>query len=146
WPSSPACPPTPGRWTMPAEAVRVRGLRKTWRGGVEALRGLDLSVEEGQIFGVVGPDGAGKTTLLKVLAGVVSLTAGEATVLGRRLPEGIGEVREHLGYLPQRFSLYGDMTVRENLDFYAALYPRSADPTSLLETIGLAPFTKRLAA
>lgn len=133
-----------------AEAIHVRGLRKTYRGGAEALRGLDLDVEVGQIFGVVGPDGAGKTTLMKVLAGVVSFEADQARVLGQDLPDGIAHVRNHIGYLPQRFSLYGDLTVEENLDFYGALYP--PDPghrhrkAELLETIGLAPFRDRMAA
>lgn len=132
------------------EAIRVRGLRKTYRGGAEALRGLDLDVAEGQVFGIVGPDGAGKTTLMKVLAGVVGFEAQEARVLGQVLPQGIAHVRNHIGYLPQRFSLYGDLTVEENLDFYAELYPRDPDHRrrkgELLELIGLAPFTGRMAA
>lgn len=135
---------------MAAEAIRVRGLRKRYRSGAEALRGLDLVVQEGQVYGIVGPDGAGKTTLMKVLAGVLAFEAQEATVLGRRVPEGLAEVRHHIGYLPQRFSLYGDMTVEENMDFYADLYPRDPErrkhKEELLELIGLARFRDRMAA
>jgi ABC-2 type transport system ATP-binding protein len=135
---------------MADEAVRVRGLRKRYAAGVEALCGLNLSVQTGQVYGVVGPDGAGKTTLMKVLAGVLSFQAEEAQVLGRPVPDGLAQVRHHIGYLPQRFSLYGDLTVEENLDFYAALYP--PDPEGgrtrqeLLEMIGLDPFRDRMAA
>ena len=135
---------------MGTEALRVRNLSKRYRGGVQALRGLDLAVETGQIYGIVGPDGAGKTTLLKVLAGVLAFEADEATVLGRTVPDGLAEVRHHIGYLPQRFSLYGDLTVEENLDFYAELYPRDPElprrKQELLEMIGLSPFRDRMAA
>ncbi len=135
---------------MGDEAIRVRNLRKRYAGGVEALRGLDLSVQAGQVYGVVGPDGAGKTTLLKVLAGVLSFEAEEARVLGRPVPDGLAEVRHHIGYLPQRFSLYGDLTVQENMDFYADLYPPDSEgrrtKQELLEMIGLAPFRDRMAA
>ena len=135
---------------MAEEALHLRGLRKRYPGGAEALRGVDLTVPRGQVFGVVGPDGAGKTTLLKVLAGVVSFEAREARVLGRPHPEGLAEVRNHLGYLPQRFSLYGDLTVEENLDFYAELYPPDPElrrhKAELLELLGLAPFRSRMAA
>ena len=135
---------------MATEAIRVRDLRKRYSTGVEALRGLDLSVQTGQLYGVVGPDGAGKTTLLKVLAGVLSFQAEEARVLGRPVPDGLAQVRHHIGYLPQRFSLYGDLTVEENLGFYAALYPPAPEGgrtwQELLEMIGLARFRDRLAA
>ena len=135
---------------MAAEPIRVRDLRKRYSTGVEALRGLDLSVQTGQLYGVVGPDGAGKTTLLKVLAGVLSFQAEEARVLGRPVPDGLAQVRHHIGYLPQRFSLYGDLTVEENLGFYAALYPPGPEGgrtrQELLEKIGLARFRDRLAA
>lgn len=135
---------------MGDEAIRVRNLRKCYAGGVEALRGLDLSVQVGQVYGIVGPDGAGKTTLLKVLAGVVGFEAEEARVLGRPVPAGLAEVRHHIGYLPQRFSLYGDLTVQENMDFYADLFPPEPRPRrskqELLEMIGLAPFRDRMAA
>jgi len=135
---------------VPPEALRVRSLRKRYRNGVEALRGLDLTVLAGQVYGIVGPDGAGKTTLMKVLAGVLSFEADEARVLGTTVPDGLAQVRHHIGYLPQRFSLYGDLTVEENLDFYADLFPpdpeRRRHKEQLLEMIGLAAFRDRLAA
>ena len=134
---------------MAGEAIRFRGLRKRYRGGVEALRGLDLRVLPGQVYGLVGPDGAGKTTLMKVLAGLLSFEAREAQVLGRPVPEGLAGIRHHVGYLPQRFSLYGDLTVEENMDFYARLYPPAPEAArrkeELLELIGLAPFRDRRA-
>ncbi len=135
---------------MAAEAILVRALSKRYRSGVEALRGLDLTVLPGQVYGIVGPDGAGKTTLMKVLAGVLEFQADRALVLGRPVPGGLAEVRQHIGYLPQRFSLYGDLTVEENMSFYADLFPpdpeRRRHKEELLEMIGLAPFRDRMAA
>ncbi len=128
--------------------VEIQGLTKTYPGGVEALAGLDLTVAEGEIFGVVGPDGAGKTTLMKVLAGLLSPGEGQSRVLGLDLRQGVEKVKEQIGYLPQRFSLYGDLTVAENLQFYSSLYPRSSleRTQELLERLEMAPFTDRLAA
>ncbi|MCA9790920.1 MAG: ABC transporter ATP-binding protein [Candidatus Eremiobacteraeota bacterium] len=115
-------------------AVRCRGLRKTF-GSTVALDGLDLEVPEGELFGLVGPDGAGKTTLLKTLAGLLSYE-GELSVVGNR---------EEIGYIPQRFSLYTDLSIQENVNFFSALYPRSDEPARLLEFVGLERFRERLA-
>lgn len=130
-------------------AIRGRALRKDF-GTTHAVAGVDLAVERGEVFGVVGPDGAGKTTLLRLLAGALVPTGGELEVSGidvRRDPEGIFS---RVGYLSQRFSLYEDLTVAENLRFFADL--RDVEPKAfaerrqeLLRFTRLEPFTRRLA-
>jgi ABC-2 type transport system ATP-binding protein len=129
--------------------VEVAGLARSF-GAVHAVRGLEFSVARGQLFGVVGPDGAGKTTLLRMLAGVLRPSEGDAiigAVSVRRDPE---RVKRTLAYMSQRFGLYTDLTVLENIHFYADLYrvPRAERPARL-ETLwgfsGLGPFQGRLA-
>jgi ABC-2 type transport system ATP-binding protein len=134
---------------MTAPYVDVSGLARNF-GTVQAVRGLTFSVAPGELFGVVGPDGAGKTTLLRMLSGVLRPTAGDATIGGvsvRRDPE---RVKHGMAYMSQRFGLYTDLTVLENIQFYADLYrvPRSERPARL-ELLwafsGLGPFQARLA-
>ncbi|GMV06758.1 MAG: hypothetical protein AMXMBFR53_30330 [Gemmatimonadota bacterium] len=113
-------------------SVSLRGLTKRF-GALVAVDGLTLDVGRGELFGVVGPDGAGKTTTLRMLAGVMRPTAGTAMVEGVDVgadPEG---AKPHLAYMAQRFGLYEDLTVQENLDFYADLYrvPRAERPARL---------------
>ncbi len=132
---------------MGALAVETRGLVKRF-GSVEAVRGLDLAVAEGGLFALVGPDGAGKTTTLRLLCGLVPPTSGEAEVLGFDLRREAAEVRNRVGYLSQRFSLYGDLTVDENIEFFAEIhlvrdYRKRRE--ELLEFTRLAPFRGRLA-
>lgn len=115
--------------------VRCRGLRKLYGATTVALDGLDLDIPRGELFGLVGPDGAGKTTFLKTLAGLLRYE-GELTLLGER---------EEIGYIPQRFSLYTDLSIQENIDFFSALYPRKDDPIRLLDFVGLERFRERLA-
>ena len=130
-------------------AIRASGLHKHF-GEIKALDGVDLAVSEGEIFGLVGPDGAGKTTTMRVLTGILDATAGAAEVMGidvLRFPE---TVKTHIGYMPQRFSLYGDLTVEENIFFFANLYhvPRAERikrEQELLEFSRLTPFRTRLA-
>jgi ABC-2 type transport system ATP-binding protein len=90
-------------------------------GDVEALAGLSFQVRAGELYGLVGPDAAGKTTAIRALSGLLDLDSGEARVLGMD-PRGSGAVREALGLLPQQYSLYRDLTVWENLRFFARLY------------------------
>src|SRR5690606_31880870 len=151
--SSPGCRPT-SAWSCPAmtaaePAVAVRGLTRRF-GGLVAVEALSFDVGRGELFGLVGPDGAGKTTTLRMLAGVLRPSAGDAVLDGvsvARDPEG---VKRSLAYMSQRFGLYGDLTVRENLDFYADLYevPR-AERAARLERLfafsRLGPFQDRLA-
>jgi ABC-2 type transport system ATP-binding protein len=132
-----------------SEAIRTRGLRKRF-GELTAVDGIDLAVSQGEIFGLVGPDGAGKTTTMRMLCGVLDPTEGEAEVASydvRRQPE---QVKRRIGYMPQRFSLYADLTVAENLLFFANIYhvPRAERlrrEQELLDFSRLAPFRTRLA-
>ncbi len=132
---------------MSAFAVETRGLAKRFE-AVEAVRSLDLAVREGEMFGLVGPDGAGKTTTIRMLCGILSPTAGEASVLGYDLRREAGEIKQRIGYLSQRFSLYGDLTVDENIEFFAEIH-RVRDfrerRDELLEFTRLTPFRRRLA-
>jgi ABC-2 type transport system ATP-binding protein len=86
------------------------------------VAGLSFDVAEGELFGIVGPDGAGKTTTLRMLAGVLKPTAGEANIDGIGVAKNPEAVKPQIAYMPQRFGLYTDLTVRENIDFYADLY------------------------
>jgi ABC-2 type transport system ATP-binding protein len=89
---------------------------------IAALRDIALDVQRGEVFGLVGPDGAGKTTLLRLLAAVMIPTSGHVTVAGHDSVKNAEEIRTHVGYMPQKFSLYGDLSVRENLEFYADIF------------------------
>ena len=130
-------------------AVVASGLTKRFP-GVVAVRGLSFEVVSGEIFGLVGPDGAGKTTTLRMLAGVLPPDDGTASVAGYdigRDPEG---GKRHLSYMPQRFGLYEDLTVDENIRFYADLFgvrPAERDERSarLLKAAGMTEFRRRLA-
>src|SRR5574341_169447 len=105
--------------------ISVRGLAKTYGFGarkVEAVRGIDFEVGRGEIFGLVGPDGAGKSTTMQMLCGILTPTRGQATVAGIDViqnPSGLGG---RIGYMSEGFTLYGSLSVRENLDFFADLY------------------------
>ncbi|HEX9108472.1 MAG TPA: ABC transporter ATP-binding protein, partial [Longimicrobiales bacterium] len=127
---------------------RSFGARKA--GAVEAVRGLSFEVRRAELFGIVGPDGAGKTTTLRMLAGVLQPSAGDALVGGVSIARQPERAKPHIAYMPQRFGLYEDLTVRENLDFYADLYrvPRS-ERAARLERLyhfsNLGEFEERLA-
>lgn len=104
--------------------IETQGLRKDY-GGIEALKGVSLSVEPGQIYGLLGQNGAGKSTLVKILLGIVRKTDGDAYLLGE--PAGISEVRRKVGYLPEDYQLPPYHTGRTLLDFYGQLYGLSRD-------------------
>ncbi len=91
-------------------------------GDLVAVDQLSFAVAKGEVFGLVGPDGAGKTTTLRMLCGLIDPDAGEAMVAGHRVLENVDAVKDAIGYMAQRFGLYGDLTVEENLDFYADLF------------------------
>jgi ABC-2 type transport system ATP-binding protein len=131
-------------------AIEVRGLTRRF-GPVTAVEGLDFRVGRGELFGLVGPDGAGKTTTLRMLAGVVRPSAGDALLEGVSVAREPERVKHGLAYMSQRFGLYGDLTVRENLEFYADLYQvpvaeRPARLERLFRFSNLGPFQDRLAA
>ncbi|MBP1769901.1 MAG: ABC-type transport system ATPase component [Candidatus Aminicenantes bacterium] len=128
-------------------AVETRGLSKRFE-SVEAVRSLDLAVREGEMFCLVGPDGAGKTTTIRMLCGLLAPTSGEASVLGYDVVRQGGEIKNRIGYLSQRFSLYGDLTVDENIEFFAEIHlvrDFRKRREELLEFTRLAPFRNRLA-
>jgi ABC-2 type transport system ATP-binding protein len=91
-------------------------------GALTAVAGLSLTIARGELFGLVGPDGAGKTTALRMLAGILTPSAGDALVAGHSVRSAPEAVKRRIAYMSQRFGLYGDLTVRENLDFYADLF------------------------
>ena len=129
--------------------IQAEGLIREF-GAVRALDGLSLSVSRGEIFGLVGPDGAGKTTVLRVLAGILRPDGGTARVAGFDAVREPRRVQDRIGYMSQRFGLYADLTVQENLAFYADLYgvgksEREERAGRLLGFSGLAPFRRRAA-
>ena len=130
-------------------AIRAEGLSKSF-GKLRAVDDFTLSVEEGEIFGLVGPDGAGKTTTMRLLTGIMDPSAGEAWVAGRHVVREAEAVKDDIAYMSQRFGLYPDLTVMENIDFYADLYGmpregRAARIEELLAFSNLTPFKKRQA-
>src|SRR5438093_8811511 len=106
--------PTLGSKSQPA--IRLRNLRKTY-GEIEAVRGIDLDMQPGEIFGLIGPDGAGKTSVFQILGGVMPATSGEAIMLGH----SARDARSYVGYLTQVFSLYHDLSVAEDLRYMGEL-------------------------
>lgn len=119
-------------------------------GGLTAVDNLNLDIPEGEIFGLVGPDGAGKTTTMRLLTGILDPTSGEARVYGKDVVKEAEELKEHIAYMPQRFGLYEDLTVMENVSFYADIYlvsgkDRQERIEKLLGFSGLIPFKKRFA-
>ena len=101
--------------------LSVKELKKRY-GKVEALRGISFEVEEGEIYGLIGPDGAGKTTLFRILTTLLLADGGTATVDGLDVVTQYKEIRQRIGYMPGRFSLYQDLSVEENLQFFATIF------------------------
>ena len=130
--------------------VELEGLTRRF-GGLTAVDGLSFRVGRGELFGLVGPDGAGKTTTLRMLSGVLRPSAGDARLEGVSVVRDPERVKHSIAYMAQRFGLYGDLTVAENLEFYADLYrvPRAERPARLerlYQFSALGPFQSRLAA
>lgn len=128
-------------------AISIRNLSKCF-GDIRAVDGISLDVEQGEMFGIVGPDGAGKTTTLRLLCGILVPSGGNATVLGNDLLREPDAIKKQIGYLSQRFTLYGDLTVDENIEFFAEIngvFDYRARREELLEFTRLTPFRDRLA-
>ncbi|HTY58461.1 MAG TPA: ATP-binding cassette domain-containing protein, partial [Bacteroidota bacterium] len=102
------------------QAVVTYDLSRSF-GAVRAVDRLNLAVEEGSMFGLVGPDGAGKTTAIRLLCGILAPDGGTASVLGHDIVRESDAVKKEIGYLSQRFTLYGDLTVDENIQFFAEI-------------------------
>ncbi|MCI0453770.1 MAG: ABC transporter ATP-binding protein [Candidatus Dadabacteria bacterium] len=129
--------------------IKTEKLRKSFN-GLTAVDSLTLTVDEGEIFGLVGPDGAGKTTTMRLLTSIMEPTSGDAWVMGKHIVREAEAIKEDIGYMSQRFGLYTDLTVMENIDFYADIYnvPRKGRQEKidrLLAFSNLTPFKKRLA-
>ena len=126
--------------------IRIEGITKAFEGNI-ALNDVNLHVREREIFGLVGPDGAGKTTLMRVVCGLITPDRGRVFIDGQLQT---GKSFENLGYMPQRFSLYGDLTVQENIDFFGAMYHLSRKTIKeradeVFAITKLAPFVDRFA-
>ena len=107
-------------------AVVVRGLGRRF-GDFQAVKGIDLEVGRGEIFGFLGPNGAGKSTTIRMLCGILAPTEGEGTVAGFDVRTQAERIKANIGYMSQKFSLYEDLTVEENIDFYSGIYRIPAD-------------------
>jgi len=130
-------------------AIRIEALTRRF-GDVAAVEDLNLSVAEGEIFGLVGPDGAGKTTAMRLLTAILEPTSGDAWVDGLHIVRDAEPLKDRIGYMSQRFGLYPDLTVMENIDFYADLYGvprrgRGEKVDRLLAFSNLTPFRRRRA-
>lgn len=101
--------------------IEIDGVAKSY-GNIQALRGVSLSVARGELFGLIGPDGAGKSTLYNILTTLQRPDGGSARVLGHDVVKDYREIRRSVGYMPERFSLYPDLSVKENLNFFASLF------------------------
>jgi drug efflux transport system ATP-binding protein len=120
-------------------------------GAFTAVNDISFRVEKGEIFGFLGPNGSGKTTIIKMLTGLLPLSEGEARVEGLDVRKDAEAVRERIGYMSQKFSLYDDLTVLENLNFYGRIYGLSAERMKrriddIVQLNGLSPYMSRLAA
>lgn len=131
-------------------AIRAKGLSKHF-GKLKAVDQLDLNVPRGQIYGFLGPNGSGKSTTIRMLCGLLTPTSGNADVLGTLIPGNADLLKPKIGYMTQKFSLFGDLSVRENLQFIAEIYSlpskqRGRRIEALLETYDLVGQAKQLAA
>ncbi len=147
----------------PDIAIDVRGLSKSF-GNRKVVRDLSMQVKRGTIYGFLGPNGSGKTTTIRMLTGLLTPDEGEGTCLGYNIRTQADEIKRHVGYMTQRFSLYQDLSVRENLEFVARLYgidkpgrggardgraawpqrPRGATRRRIVRRLEAAPLARRL--
>ena len=128
----------------PEVAIDVHGLTKSFDGR-KVVRDLSMQVRRGTIYGFLGPNGSGKTTTIRMLCGIITPTSGDGRVLGFDITRQSEAIKARIGYMSQRFALYEDLTVRENLDFYAGVYqvPRSRWTERARELVAMAGLTGR---
>ena len=132
---------------MKGSVLSIEGLTVAF-GDFLALDGVNLQASEGEFVIIVGPDGAGKSTLMQAICGLVKKRGGVVRVLENEIPKDFSKVKQHIGLLPQKFSLYQDLSVEENIRFFARAFSvqnYEREMNQLLEATGLAPFKKRLA-
>jgi ABC-2 type transport system ATP-binding protein len=139
----------PGMTPLPIDnaVIDIRGGTIRF-GDFTAVDKVSLSVKRGEIFGLLGPNGSGKTTLIRALCGLLPFAEGSAEVLGRDVATSAEQIRQSIGYMSQKFSLYADLTVQENMDFYAGIYglssaDRIARQNELIELTGIRPYLDR---
>ena len=128
------------------DPVRVQGLRKRYD-AVDALKGISFQIDRGEMFGLIGPDGAGKTTTIRLLCGLLHPDGGEVRILGHDPVTSHRAITASVGYLSQRFSLYGDLSIDENIAFFAEIHgvrQFAAIRDRLLDLTQLTPFRRRL--
>lgn len=129
------------------EVIKIENLKRSY-GDIVAVNGVSYSVAKGEMFGLVGPDGAGKTTTIRMLIGLLKPDSGNAQLLGYDLKTQKNKIKDEIGYLSQRFSLYGDLTIDENIEFFADIHGVKnfkERRNELLEFTRLTPFRDRLA-
>ena len=134
---------------MTAPAVETRELTRTF-GATVAVRALSLAIARGEVFGLLGPNGSGKTTTIRMLCGLLEPTSGSARVAGIDVAAAPEQVKSRIGYMSQRFGLYEDLTVGENLDFYAGVYGLKGEALAarlreITRFMGLEPRLRQLA-
>ena len=144
------CQPASTSPALEAQGIVKQFIRPGQSSPVTALSGVSLTVRTGSLTAIIGPDGAGKTTFMRLVCGLLKIDAGSLSVLGMDVASHPQAVQDHIGYMPQEFGLYEDLSVQENLDLYANLHAvpqavRQERFKKLLDLTGLSPFTKRMA-
>src|ERR1700760_3486460 len=118
-------------------AIQCRGLRKTYDGKVEAVRGLDLAIETGECFGLLGPNGAGKTTTIEILEGLLEPTSGDVEIFGKKGDKHAQELRELIEISLQETRLGEKLSVRETINLFASFYENPRRPEEVIEDMAL---------